>query len=307
MYEPFVRACNYALEELSDIRDIDGLPEFSEKKRIVFALNYDRSVHSEDHQRESQTKPDVVLLQWEIYVQLQKPYKPKSFSDSYEGDIRVQMSNLSWRKTRSTVEMKFAGLPKLQEWAKNFDVGVEALKELPADAPLDDAPGPNVLLEAYPDNLCERASLRGFPFASLICLADPVRSSSRFAESKGEATTEGHETVVHKKRTRATRSDSTSIAGSSKRTKAGDSGHEDGSGQNTGGGGKGSGRGPEPRPIGMMNRASVQNATYAAERLSCSLDITHSLNFILYGEIRLSGSPCITIRSAFDVQGAHCT
>jgi hypothetical protein len=40
MYNPFVRAYNHALDELSKI-DIEGLPKFSEEKQIVSLHDHD--------------------------------------------------------------------------------------------------------------------------------------------------------------------------------------------------------------------------------------------------------------------------
>jgi hypothetical protein len=40
MYNPFVLACNYALETLSEI-DVHRLPKFSEEKQPVFVHNHD--------------------------------------------------------------------------------------------------------------------------------------------------------------------------------------------------------------------------------------------------------------------------
>ena len=41
----------------------------------------------------------------------------------------------------------------------------------------------------------------------------------------------------------------------------------------------------QPPAIAEKHPVNVQNGIYAAERLSCSLEITHSINFILRGEI----------------------
>ena len=40
-----------------------------------------------------------------------------------------------------------------------------------------------------------------------------------------------------------------------------------------------------PPGISQKHPVNIQNGIYAAERLSCSLEITHSINFILLGEI----------------------
>ena len=44
---------------------------------------------------------------------------------------------------------------------------------------------------------------------------------------------------------------------------------------------------PEPEVrMSPEHPASIQNEVYAAARLSCSFGATHSINFILLGEIR---------------------
>jgi hypothetical protein len=48
--------------------------------------------------------------------------------------------------------------------------------------------------------------------------------------------------------------------------------------------------GPEPVPISPNHPINIQNGIYAAERLSCSFEVTHSINFILRGEIHLQTS-----------------
>jgi hypothetical protein len=49
--------------------------------------------------------------------------------------------------------------------------------------------------------------------------------------------------------------------------------------------GKDAAEGSLPPGVSQKHPVSIQNAIYAAERLSCSLEITHSINFILLGEI----------------------
>ena len=158
MYKPFVRACNYALEALSAI-NVDGMPKFSELKQIVFVCNHDRSVHSENHLRESQVKPDVVLLRWDRF---RKDEEISEYSRSYRDATSVS-KNLTWRAIRSTVEMKFAGLSKKHEWTR-FDMDFEGLKELTPYTPLNDAPEPAFPQERQIANNCECGSFSEFPW-----------------------------------------------------------------------------------------------------------------------------------------------
>jgi hypothetical protein len=158
MYEPFVRACNFALQEISAINDVDGLPKFSEDKEIVFVRNHDRSVGSEDPERTSLTKPDIVLLQWNHFKQMiNRPDAP--YSQSYEQlCVSGTELKLNWRDIRSTVEMKKTGLLNRKSWKKNFDVGFEDLDELPAYVSLDDDGEPEISHPQLPTVECEWVS-----------------------------------------------------------------------------------------------------------------------------------------------------
>ena len=153
MYEPFVRACNYALDEFWD-SEIDGLPELTEDMRIVFVCSHNRSVGTQDPARESQVKPDIVLLPWRVFNKSKKvPY-----SASYERDICTDKPNvdLVWSRVRSTVEMKFMGLQKRKGW-KRFDMEFEALEESEPYASLEDTDDQQdgYIREKLPENKCE--------------------------------------------------------------------------------------------------------------------------------------------------------
>ena len=156
MYNPFVRACNYALDEFSDSR-IEGLSEFTEDKRIVFVCSHNRSVRTQSHARESQVKPDIVLLSWGVFNESRNaPY-----SASYEGVICTDRldEDLVWSRVRSTVEMKFKSMGSREPggW-KAFDMEFGALVESKPYASLNDADNQQggYILEELPDNKCER-------------------------------------------------------------------------------------------------------------------------------------------------------
>ena len=74
-------------------------------------------------------------------------------------------------------------------------------------------------------------------------------------------------------------------ATSSKRIKTGESSGGKSLTENTGEGGKEKTGNSEPQVMSLTDSVNVQNAIYAAERLSCSMDMTHSLNFILQGKL----------------------
>jgi hypothetical protein len=79
------------------------------------------------------------------------------------------------------------------------------------------------------------------------------------------------------------------ITSTSKRTKTNDSSGKKSSTQNKEASGSGAAESSGPREISMKHPVNVQNTIYTAERLSCSLDLTHSLNFILIGEFWVNG------------------
>ena len=148
MYDPFVQACNYALEQLSRVRGVDGLPEFSEDERIVFARHDSWPVHSTRHQRQTWLRPDIVLLGWNSFKKWRGTLDNDSYSRSYNDDICISREKppheLTWNRVRSTLEMKIAGLPKSGECAKGFSMGFGDLKELDAFVPPQDDPEPEV-------------------------------------------------------------------------------------------------------------------------------------------------------------------
>lgn len=62
MYKPFVLACNYALDKLSEI-EVQGLPPFELANQIAFVRNSDQPMKPTTHWCSPQVKPDIVLLQ----------------------------------------------------------------------------------------------------------------------------------------------------------------------------------------------------------------------------------------------------
>jgi hypothetical protein len=160
MYDPFVRACNCALAELSEI-NVKGLPQFVDDKQIVFVRNHDRAVKSGNHQRESRVRPDIVLLQWDAFRNW-RGHKGATYSQSYNSNICVSKSdfkkNLNWRMIRSTVEMKLGGLPKPQRQTNNFKADFHALEELQPYTSLGDASKTWIIHEASPSINRECAS-----------------------------------------------------------------------------------------------------------------------------------------------------
>ena len=166
MYDPFVRAFNYALEEMSQIKDVDGLPDVSPDKEIVFVCNHQRAVKSEGLQRNSRAKPDIVLLQWQTFKgKMSKELRDEvSYSQSYQG-LCDSKSNweVVWREVRSTVEMKITGSFKSKQGMKNSDGDFDALEELPAYVALDNDQQSMVAHEPLRAAQCSCTSFGGFP------------------------------------------------------------------------------------------------------------------------------------------------
>ena len=314
MYDPFVRACNCALEKLSDI---DGLPEVSEEKKIVFARNHDRAVGSGSHQRTSRVRPDIVLLSWKIFKK-RRGLPDVTYSQSHEDDICVSKSDkgFSWKDIRSTVELKITGLPKKkEEWKGGFDGGFKALKELPAHTSLDDAHHTATSHPRLPNHTCECTPFGGF--WSLSHSKDSSRSSARSAKDRDDIEDDGLKemptdkrkmTSDNKRKKEAELSDNNVPKASSKRIRVNDPSHEKSQTQNAESSRKGTAGNSGPRGISRKHPVNIQNGIYAAERLSCSLGVTHSLNFILRGECWLSAIlRAVQLTQDFMFQGVHYT
>jgi hypothetical protein len=162
MYDPFVLACNFALDKLSEIKGVGELPAFLPRKQIAFARNHDRAILSGNLQRESRVRPDIVLLHWDTLKAWRRNDKKTHYSRSYKTDLCTSPSDhpFNWRITRSTVEMKLSGLPKSQEWNKEFKTDFRGLPESLPYTSLHN-PQPGIFRETPPAIQCEFASFRG--------------------------------------------------------------------------------------------------------------------------------------------------
>ena len=169
MYNPFVRASNFALDALSRINDADGLPGVSKDMEIVFARNYE-AVESNHPTWESQVQPDIVLLSWDTFKWVRNLPDDTPYSQSYNGDICVSNPGpdtwFSWHEIRSTVELEITGLPK-DKWTRNFEAGFKDLAELEPPISLEDPPVDIFFPEPVRMNRRKCTAPRGF--RSLIC------------------------------------------------------------------------------------------------------------------------------------------
>ena len=89
MYNPLIKAFNYALDRLSKLK-VQGLPEFQETRRIVFARSDAKCIKSENYLQGSY-KPDIVLVKWD------------TFNSVYQSP---GTANLRWCNVLSTIEVK---------------------------------------------------------------------------------------------------------------------------------------------------------------------------------------------------------
>jgi len=110
MYNPLVGALNYALDQLSEF-DVPGLPEFQEKRQIVFARSDAKSISSASYLNGSY-KPDIVLVKWNMFKKTHQR-SDAAYSESYESDICFKSGcdqpALKWHNILSTVEVKRGG------------------------------------------------------------------------------------------------------------------------------------------------------------------------------------------------------
>ena len=157
MYEPFVKACNYALHRLSQIQ-IEGLPACSDEKQIVFVRNHDKTVDSGSHKRKSLLKPDIALIGWKAFKQLSIASSNIKYSASYSSEICTSKPGVKpdWVRIRSTVEMKVQGLqPTPYKW-QTYDKGFGALHEFVSPTPpVKHASRSEIMEEDPPDRSCE--------------------------------------------------------------------------------------------------------------------------------------------------------
>ena len=294
MHDSFVRACNYALDELSRV-DIEELPRFSPERQIVFVRNYDQPVESDSHQRESEVGPNIVLLRWLHFEDLlgnspTTPINNTTYSDSYLGSICTSKSNfkLTWRNIQSTVEMKVEELPR-GEWKKSYGGGFGTLNKSAPDILLEDVIQPRFFYEELPNYRCECTSFRN---CCLFASVDDTQGSEGSGTEDLPATAEDIPKAVlryHKRRLKDPREDS-GIVPAAKRTRIEAQSRERRSTQGKEDSGKGAEESSAPRAVSLDHPSSIRKGTHAAEILSCFPEITHSINFILIGEILQSKS-----------------
>jgi hypothetical protein len=110
MYSPLIKAFNYALDRMSGF-EVPGLPEFQEKRQIVFARSATRCIESESYLQGSY-KPDIILVKWNTFKRVHER-AGAAYSESYESDICCESGcdqpRLSWRNLLSTLEVKRGG------------------------------------------------------------------------------------------------------------------------------------------------------------------------------------------------------
>ena len=105
------------------------------------------------------------------------------------------------------------------------------------------------------------------------------------AEIRGPATAEQTSLSTYAKRKAGTGLQESGRSGPAKRIKTDIPAAEKISTQSDKPSGKGVSESSGPSGLPRKHQVNVQNGIYAAERLSCSFEVTHSINFILRGEI----------------------
>jgi len=110
MYCPLIKASNYALDRLSELK-VPGLPDFQEDRQITFARSDAKCIGSESYLQGSY-KPDIVLVKWNLFKRVHQR-AGAAYSESYESNMccesGCEQPALSWRNLLSTIEVKRGG------------------------------------------------------------------------------------------------------------------------------------------------------------------------------------------------------
>jgi len=168
MYDPLIKAFNYALDRLSKV-SVGGLPKFKEERQIVFARSDTKCIGTETYLQGSYN-PDIILIKWSKF-KTECGYEP--YSESYRSEICCKSWRnkppLSWRNILSTVEVKrgdaggagSGGKAKARSVKSKYDAGfmdlrgdgvTESLKP-PQSAPQE------MVDEEYPMHRCMSIAL----------------------------------------------------------------------------------------------------------------------------------------------------
>lgn len=107
MYNPLIKAFNYALDWLSKV-NIGGLPEFKKECQIIFARSNTNCIGTETY-LQGLYKPDIILIKWSKF-KTKYGSKHQPYSDSYRLEICCKSQHgkapLSWSNILLTVEVK---------------------------------------------------------------------------------------------------------------------------------------------------------------------------------------------------------
>lgn len=162
MYNPLIKAFNYALDRLSELK-VPGLPEFGETRRIVFARSDAKCIKSENYLQGSY-KPDIVLVKWDTFKSTyQSP--GAADSESYQPD-------LVWRNVLSTVEVKRgkSGNKGKAKEKSTKSTDTNGFWDLHGDSD-SEAPRPSTLPQSVPPKMVnEEYPTRSRMFLAFCCL-----------------------------------------------------------------------------------------------------------------------------------------
>ena len=170
MYDPLIKAFNYALDRLSKV-DVGGLPKFKNERQIVFARSDTSCIGTETYLQGSY-KPDIILIKWNKFkTEYGSKYHP--YSESYGSEIccksRRGKPYLSWSNILSTVEVKRGdsggagseGKAKARSVKSKYDAGFMDLQgdEVPESSKLPQSAPQKMVDEEYPMDRCMSIAL----------------------------------------------------------------------------------------------------------------------------------------------------
>ncbi|KAG2363910.1 hypothetical protein BDR07DRAFT_862235 [Suillus spraguei] len=106
-YDPFVRAANLALRELSDVK-VPGIPAFKvdDKTNILLHVNDPMPIYQDHQGKQSERKPDIVVVSRQTALSATKAQQTQESQVLTETACKAPKDNFQWTNVRSTLELK---------------------------------------------------------------------------------------------------------------------------------------------------------------------------------------------------------
>ncbi|KAG2353656.1 hypothetical protein BDR07DRAFT_1432487 [Suillus spraguei] len=106
-YDPFVRAANLALRELSDVK-VPGIPAFKvdDKTNILLHVNDPMPIYQDHQGKQSERKPDIVVVSRQTALSATKAHHTQESRVLTETACKAPKDNFQWTDVRSTLELK---------------------------------------------------------------------------------------------------------------------------------------------------------------------------------------------------------